>query len=431
MDFDYFCATRQTVIKMNKPSTLLSILAIAFTFASCGEDRTHEYLEMTAENQWTYSKMKEAYLWADEIKSPERSAFFGNTEKFYTSLLSGKDKVSYFTDSIQQGSYGIDCTIMRDPLGEDRSCFYALVTFVEPESPAAMAGIERGDWISSVGGKRVTSTSTKLMQNGTATEMTTRNIDFDDEAGKYFWSDEETHQVQSSTIMDAKALVLDTILNVREKKTGYILCNNFNGDRFTEDFNEIALGLAAEDVSNIILDLRYCTSGTLDNAAEAAAIFVPQSEKGNTFAKLVYNDTAEKETLYPESIVNLSDKKLYIVTGNATAGVAELFIAAIDASRGMHEVVTVGSATSGANVLTETFASPYGFSISPAVAKIFTPDGNELSAAGLKPDYPLNELAEQEMLYDLGNPQEYILRNVTYLIVNGFLPAEQNGPSLQ
>ena len=423
MDFDYFCATRQTYIKMKKSFTLLSILAIAFSFASCGEDRTHEYLEMTAENQWTYSKMKEVYLWADDIKSPERSRFFNNTEKFYNSLLAGQDKVSYFTDSIQSGSYGIGCTIMRDPLGNDRSRYYALVTFVEPESPAAIAGLKRGDWISSIGGNTLTSSAMNLLQSGAATEITTRNVDFDDETGEYFWCDEETHQLQPSKILDSKALVLDTLLDVREKKIGYIICNNFNESEVADRFSEVALDLVAENVSDIILDLRYCTGGTVENAAAVAALFVPQSETGNTFAKLEYKGMTEKVFPYTEPIVNLSDKKLYIITGNTTAGVAELFTTAIDVSRGKHEVVTVGSATAGANVLTETFVSPYGFSINPAVARIFTADGRELSSAGLKPDHILDELAEPEMLYGLGNTQEYILRNLIYLIVNGFLPA--------
>ena len=80
---------------------------------SCGEDRTHEYLEMTEENQWTYSTMKDVYLWAAEMNAPDRKSFFGTTSKFFSSLLVKKDKVSFFTDSVSEGSYGFKFSMCR------------------------------------------------------------------------------------------------------------------------------------------------------------------------------------------------------------------------------------------------------------------------------------------------------------------------------
>lgn len=42
------------------------LIAIAsMAMIGCGEDRSHEFYELTKENQWTYNTMKEAYLWAD------------------------------------------------------------------------------------------------------------------------------------------------------------------------------------------------------------------------------------------------------------------------------------------------------------------------------------------------------------------------------
>ena len=66
-----------------KKSTYLSLLIalVVAMFTSCGEDRTHEFLEMTEENQWTYSKMKEVYLWRDKITEPKRTTFFSTTKK--------------------------------------------------------------------------------------------------------------------------------------------------------------------------------------------------------------------------------------------------------------------------------------------------------------------------------------------------------------
>ena len=58
-----------------KKSTYLSLLLALFVamFTSCGEDRTHEYYDLTEENQWIYSQMQEVYLWRDKLKEPSRN----------------------------------------------------------------------------------------------------------------------------------------------------------------------------------------------------------------------------------------------------------------------------------------------------------------------------------------------------------------------
>ena len=130
---------------MKRTAYLILVLAFfASLFSSCGEDRTYEYLEMTQENQWTFSKMKEAYLWKEAIKEPTRTTFFSNTSKFFSSLLYKDDKVSFFVDSVSAGTYGIIFAVMRDPINERPSKTYALALDVVPGSPADIAGIERG-----------------------------------------------------------------------------------------------------------------------------------------------------------------------------------------------------------------------------------------------------------------------------------------------
>lgn len=411
-------------MRKNRLFTFLSAFAIAISIASCGEDRTHEYLEMTEENQWIYSQMKEVYLWGDDMKTPKREEFFNSTSKFYKSLLVANDKASYFSDSISAGSYGMRTAIMRDPLGENMSHYYALVLFVEKNSPADIAGIRRGDWICSVGGKRLSASAAALLQGGDATTVVTRGMDSDDETGRHFWATTDTLNIHQSVDISEEAVYLDTIYNVRARNIGYIVCNNFNDVSVVDDFNDIILGFIAENVSDVVLDMRYCTGGTIENAATIASMFVPLQACGTPFATLVDKDSAATVHNYSQTVANISDKKLYIVTGNATNGIPELFVASVNATRGLHEVVTLGSTTFGANVVTDRIESPYGFSINPAVANVKLPDGNLISPAGLIPDYPLDEFAEPVAVYPLGDEQEYVLRNIEYLIINGVMPAE-------
>ena len=220
---------------MNTTKYISLIFALLATMLiSCGEDRTGEYLEMTQENQWIYSTMKDVYLWGEEIKQPEHSQFFSNTSKFFSSLLNKNDKVSYFTDTIKNESYGILATFMRDPIAEQPSKVYALTLFVEPGSPADIAGVKRGTWISGVDGKELTISNTNILISGNAIKLTTEKIDYNDEEMRYFWEQSDTLNMGNATEITNHNILFDTIYSIRDKKAGYILCNSFNGEDFIE-----------------------------------------------------------------------------------------------------------------------------------------------------------------------------------------------------
>ena len=126
--------------------SLVAMLIVAL-FSSCGEDRTYEYYDLTKENQWIYSRMQEVYLWRDKLKEPSRNTFFSKPSKFFSSIIYSGDKMSFFTDTVTLGTYGMTLAVMRDPIGERPNRTYALALMVEPGSPADVAGIERGTWI--------------------------------------------------------------------------------------------------------------------------------------------------------------------------------------------------------------------------------------------------------------------------------------------
>lgn len=413
-----------------KKITYLS-LVIAFMVAmlmGCGEDRTHEYYDLTEENQWIYSKMKEVYLWRDNIKEPARSTFFSTTTKFFSSLLYSGDKGSFFTDTIAAESYGMTFAITRDPIGERPSKVYALVLMVEPGSPADVAGVERGMWISSVNGVSFTTSKYSMLQSGGNASLVTEYIDFDDEAQKYYWNVGDTLQMSSAVNYTQKPLFLDSIYTVRSKNIGYLVINNFNGDDFVDAAQEALLRFEANDVKEVAIDLRYCAGGSIVNAASLASSFVAPELYGTAFCHLLdvdgeidttYNYTGQKAVLY--------DKKVFVITGGQTTGVAELFTAALNKARPMSELITFGAKSAAVNTMTERFDSPYGFAINPVTNYVALASGELL--AGVVPDYPVNELLQIENIHPLGSEQEYMLYNVLYYSAFGAVPSVAAGVS--
>ena len=410
-----------------KKATYLS-LAIAFVvamFTSCGEDRTHEFYDLTAENQWIYSQMQEVYLWRDAIKEPSRSTFFSTPSKFFSTLLYSGDKTSFFTDTVSAGSYGMTLAVMRDPIGERPSKVYALALMVDPGSPADVAGIERGTWISSVDGATFTITKYNVLQSGVGGDFATEYIEYDDEEQKYYWVPGDTLHVGPSVDYAARAVYLDTIYTVRSKNVGYLVLNNFSGDDFVQHTQDALLRFVANNVDDVIVDLRYCTGGSVANAASLASMFVEPALYGTPFGSLVDADAVPDTTYcYTRQQTTVCDKKLYIVTGARTAGVAELFATAVDKSRSMYDVITFGARSAGVNIVAECIQSPFGFAINPAMHYVTLADGALLAA--LNPNFALDELQQVARIYPLGSEQEYMLYNLLYYSINTQLPDTAN-----
>ena len=407
-----------------KKSTYLSLLLVLFAalLSGCGEDRTHEYYDLTKENQWIYSKMQEVYLWRDKIKEPSRNVFFSKPSKFFSTLLYSSDKTSFFTDTVSHGTYGMTLAVMRDPIGERPNKTYALALMVEPGSPADVAGIERGTWISSVDGATFTTSKYTVLQSGAGGEFATEYIEYDDEAQKYYWVASDTLQVGASVDCTANALYLDTIYNVREKQVGYLVLNNFSGEDFVQQTQDALLRFVANDVETVIVDLRYSTGGSMANAASLASSFVGPERYGTPFGSLVYAAGDPDTTYcYTQQLTTVCDKKAYIITGARTTGVAELFATAVDNSRPMYDVVTFGAKSAGVNIVSNSIQSPYGFAINPATHYVALADGALLQP--VFPNFVLDELQHMEHIYPLGSEQEYMLYNLLYYSLNNVLPA--------
>lgn len=408
------------IMKRILNATLLVI--IMFALSSCGEDRTHEYFKKTKENQWIYDTMKEVYLWRDEIKSPEYSQFFVPSKNFFSSLLHKEDIVSHFTDTVSAGDYGMTLAVMRDPISERPSKVYALVLFVEHGSPAYAAGIERGMWISSANGKSFTTSNYSQLTTGNGVDVGTERMDYDDDADKYYWTATDTVAIGAAAPYSVANIVIDSVYSIRNKKVGYMLCNSFDGEDFKDRCDEVFSEFLSEDVSEVVIDLRYNSGGSITNASYMASSLVPATLAGTPFS-ILKDSKGDIDTTYnyTESLFSLGEKKIYFLTGSRTKGSAELLAGSVNSSRSMYDVMTVGEATAGSSIIVEEIVSPYGFSINPATAVACMPNGEPFSESDSKPDYIVNELDNKE-LHQLGNDQELLLYSTLYLIVNGHIP---------
>ena len=395
---------------------LLSIIAIA-----CGEDRTYEYLELTKENHWIYSQMQEHYYWNDYIKEPSRDAFFHIESKFFASLVNSNDKISYFQDNTVQTSYGMSFAIIRDPLGIKASNYYALVIDVAPGSPADKASIVRGTWITKAGKNNISTSSYASLQQGDSITLCTSIIDYNDTTNEYEWLTGDTITMEPSAVVEPLAIKLDTLYEERGKRIGYIVCNNFDKESIIEEMRTSLSNI--QNAEYLIIDLRYNSSGTLNNANAVANLLLSNEKNGSIFCSLKNNkgETIENGEYIIEGEELLPHlNKIYLLTGSNTAGAAEAFIAAT--KNNSNKIVTLGENSAGVQFYTQAIESPYGFTIHPVIAEIYSLDGTIIPSEGITPDYFIDEFAQFHKIYPIGDKQEYMLYSTMHLITSGGLP---------
>lgn len=278
----------------------------------------------------------------------------------------------------------------------------ARVLYVEPGSPAATAGLQRGDWFNRV--NRV------MMDPGTTTTGDYRyyyNKVIDSlvrppagvsmELGMLFFNgSQQTLLDQGRTVTLSPArhrgnpiLATQTFGIERMPEgssdsvyVGYMMYNSFDPayrSDVEEAFAEFKRGFEGQPLDNFIIDLRYNKSGSVEMAELVGSLLVGGVEgvAGQTFAEYEFaadntgnTAAAGKTALFSKLENSLAADTVYVLTSPHTAGASELLINAL---RGLGpervKLVVTGGVTQGlaTGMVKRTYTDP-------------TPDGMEYSA---------------------------------------------------
>ena len=317
------------------------------------------------------------YLWYNEIPSDFYMADFSNTLDYFAKLktpqltASGKQKDQFhftyttaewnaLSSAGQEVGYGL--TWSRNATTAPRTW---LASIVEPGSPAAAAGLKRGDMLTAVDGTDFVNTSTAAgvaainaglfpEQAGEAHTLTINR------AGTSFDVKLSASVVTSASVKNAK--VIDTATG----KVGYLTFDDFNAVAEKQLIDAFAM-FQAQKVNDLVIDMRYNGGGLLYIASELAYMVAGPSSNGKTFERLVYNSKTAPQAPIPflntaygfsspnsaisgQALPTLGLKRVTVLT---TAGTCSASEAVINGLRGIDvEVNIIGGGTCG---------KPYGF----------------------------------------------------------------------
>jgi carboxyl-terminal processing protease len=243
-----------------------------------------------------------------------------------------------------------------------------LVDDVFPGSPAAKAGLQRGDVIVAVGPTSLASRSanfgSQLIKGRAGTRVTLTILQ-----GK------QRHPV---TLVRADIVVpvaAGQIVTYHGVKLGAVTLTQFVDGAGAELRTQVEKVLH-QGAKGLILDLRDNPGGLLNEAVNVASIFIPDgtivSTRGRAQPTEVY---VARGGAIPTTI------PMVVLVNRDTASAAEIVTGALK-DRGRAKVV--GTNTYGKGVFQEIEPLPNGGALDFTVGEYFTPDGTNLGGGGVK-----------------------------------------------
>lgn len=399
-------------------------------------------------DSWILSNMRELYYWNDKIPASSDTTlapadFFASIKYTYdaTTRPDG-DRFSWIEQdatqltaelSGQTTTTGMEFNLyLRSSNSTD---VIAQVLYVLPGSPAAKAGLLRGDIISKVNGQSLNTTNyNTLLFNSTS--FVFGMAQFQLLTGTLVDTD-QTKSV-TATVFQANPVLLDSIYTVGSKTVGYLVYNQFipapNGSKGTEyddQLDAIFADFKAKNVNELVLDLRYNPGGYTSSSANLASLIGKGIDANKVYFREEWNATITpylKKTYTDAFFVqnflskpqNIGDnlQRVFVLTTDWTASASELIINGL---RPYMTVTTIGTTTVGKNVGSITITDDtgkIGWGIQPIVFRSYNSLGQSDYASGFAPSV---EVEEPINLLPLGDTQEPLLNEALFEITGSRL----------
>lgn len=251
------------------------------------------------------------------------------------------------------------------------------VDFVRKNSPAEEAGVERGDLITSVDGKSVTS----LGYNNAVSLLS--GTEGEDVLLTYT---REGVTLPTTVPVAYEEYTVQTVeYRLLESGVGYMFINEFAPTTVSE-FSAALESLRDTGSRGLILDVRFNAGGDFDSMLAVL-------DKIMAAGIMCSVKDANGEEFYTSDEAHISDQKIIVLQNSVTSDVAEIFVAAL---RDSDSAILVGTKTLGKGVGQTEIGLSDRSAIYISTKAYVTPNGDEFNGVGIGPDEPV-ELPEEKM----------------------------------
>lgn len=417
--------------------TVLCLCLLTFTF-SCTDNDDNPVPASLEIKDFVWKGMNLYYLWQADVPDLADDRFANQSQ--LNTFLEGFDEPTtlfnalrvdnsidrfsvIFSDySVLEGALsgntlnnGMDFALRYKP--GSTTDIYGWVRYIIPNSDAATKPIQRGTIFYAINGTPLTVDNYRsLLANDTYT------INLADYDGGNITPNGQSVSL-TKTALAENPILLNTVITNGSHKIGYLMYNGFYSS-YDNQLNTVFGSFQTQNVTDLVLDLRYNSGGSISTATKLASMITGQFT-GQLFAKQQWNAKAQSyyESNSPSSLENrfvgnlnsLNLNKVYVLTTGATASASELVINCL---KPYITVVQIGTTTTGKNVGSITlYDSPtfakqnvnprHKYAMQPIVLKIVDKNGFGDYTSGIAPTTLLPESMDD--LGILGNPSEPLL----------------------
>lgn len=261
------------------------------------------------------------------------------------------------------------------------------VNLVYDDSPAAQAGIEKGDYIVAAAGLTVEADGADAVidairgDEGTEVSVSVRK--------------DGTDKVQELTMQRAVVTQKMAWGQMLDGSVGYIRIENFH-DGAAAQFQDTLDGLLADGAQALVIDVRHNGGGRVKEMSEALDPLLPEG----TIMTLRTKDG--DETVY-SSDADMIDLPIAVLIDDQSISAAEFFAAALQE---YDRATLVGTHTTGKGRAQQTFELSDGSAVNLSVEEYFTPNGNSLADVGIAPDIEVTLTEEQQADFYFLTPED-------------------------
>ena len=301
----------------------------------------------TASGEISYVRdvLRQYYYWYKQLPDPDPSGF--SSPEAYLEAVRYKPldtTYSYITSKASSDAFYSDSQYIGFGLAYRQTGDLEMrVTQVFPGSPMADAGLDRGHYLVSIGGKAIGD----LIQTGEiATIFGPDQIGYSTTISWRAGSGPVQSASVTKRLVTIPTVSQTAVYNVGSSRVGYVHFRNFvqpSVDALTSAFQQ----LKDQGATDVVIDLRYNGGGLLTVAQHLASLIAGAPLVGKTFVQLTLNDKqSSQNTTYsfqskPQA---LAVPRLVVIATRASASASETIINGL---RPYMDVKVVGDTTYG------------------------------------------------------------------------------------